>query len=49
MGAATPKDGDLLWSGNADESGIWYIKVVNDNLYPVKTQMLLNIQDRNVR
>jgi len=49
VGAATPKDGDLLWSGNAEESGIWYIKVVNDNLNPVNLQMLLDIQDRNMR
>jgi hypothetical protein len=49
VGQATPKDGNLLWSGNAEESGVWYIKVVNDNLYAVSLQMLLDIQDRNVR
>ena len=49
VGAATPKDGDLLWSGNAEDAGIWYIKVVNDNTFAVNLQMLLDIQERNVR
>jgi hypothetical protein len=48
VGQATPKDGDLLWSGNSHESGNWYIKVVNDNPYAVNLQMLLNILERNV-
>jgi len=49
VGQATPKDGDLHWTGNAEEGGVWFIKVVNDNAYAVNLQMLLGIQDRNIR
>jgi hypothetical protein len=49
VGRATPHDSDLIWSGNAEEGGTWYIKVVNDKLYAVNLRLLLNIQERNVR
>jgi len=49
VGQATPKDDDLVWSGNADEAGWWYVEVVNDNPTPVDFQLLLQQIDRNLR
>lgn len=49
IGQATPKEDDLVWSGNAEESGWWYVEVMNDNVTPVNFQLLLEQLDRNVR
>jgi len=49
VGQATPKDNDLVWSGNAEDGGWWYIEVMNDNAAPVNFQLLLQMQDRNLR
>jgi len=42
VGAGSPKDNDLLWTGNANEAGTWYIKVVNTNLAPTSIQLLVS-------
>lgn len=41
VGAGNPKDNDLLWTGNAHEAGIWYIKVINKNPAPVSYQLVV--------
>jgi hypothetical protein len=43
IGQATPKGADLVWSGNSNQAGDWYVEVMNDNPYPVGFQVLLRV------
>lgn len=36
IGQGTPKDDDLVWSGNSNEAGWWYVEIMNDNATPVR-------------
>lgn len=46
IGQATPKGDDLIWSGNAEEGGWWYVEVINDNTTAQTFQFLLQMQER---
>jgi hypothetical protein len=35
VGQGTPRNEDLIWSGSSNESGWWYVEVMNDNPFPV--------------
>jgi hypothetical protein len=35
IGQGTPRNEDLVWSGNSNEAGWWYVEVMNDNPYPI--------------
>jgi len=45
VGAGSLKENDLLWTGNAPEQGIWYIKLINKNLAPVSFQLVVTGSD----
>lgn len=49
IGRATPNGDDLLWSGNAEDGGFWYVKVMNDSTAPVSFKLLLQILPSNIR
>jgi len=49
VGQATPKEDDLIWSGNSEQAGMWYVEVINDNTAPVSFQLALQMIQRNVR
>jgi hypothetical protein len=48
IGQATPKGPDLVWSGNSNQAGDWYVEVMNDNPYPVGFQVLLRVVETNL-
>lgn len=41
IGQLTAQDNDLVWSGNSNEAGWWYLEVMNDNNYPIGFTILL--------
>jgi hypothetical protein len=48
VGQATPHGDDLMWNGSAEESGWWYVEVMNDNTSAVNFQLLLEILQSNI-
>jgi hypothetical protein len=48
IGQATPKGPDLVWSGNSNQAGDWYVEVMNNNPYPVGFQVLLRVVGTNL-
>ncbi len=48
VGQATPHGDDLVWNGNAQDGGWWYVEVMNDHTAAVSYQLLLQIANRNL-
>jgi len=46
IGQAMPKGDNLVWSGNAQDGGWWYVEVINDNSLAQTFQLLLQTQER---
>jgi hypothetical protein len=46
VGAGSPHENDLVWSGNAFEGGAWYILVTNENRIP--TTFKLEVSGKGV-
>jgi hypothetical protein len=46
IGQGTPQDKDLIWSGNSNEAGWWYVEVMNDNPHNVGFAFNVEYQDR---
>jgi hypothetical protein len=39
IGMGSPQGDDLVWSGNANEAGTWYIKLMNDRALPASFEL----------
>jgi hypothetical protein len=49
IGQGTPRDKDLIWSGNANEAGWWYIEVMNDNPYDIGFTLNFQVQEAFIK
>jgi hypothetical protein len=49
IGQGTKHDKDLMWSGNSNEAGWWYIEVMNDNAYDIGFAIQLDTYESFIR